>query len=139
MEAVERLSSHLEDRPSALRNIKQKGGKIVGYCPNAYAGRTGLCLRHTLALIHGTAGPFSIHAVPDGFLTPLPGADATGHARGFYQLPDLGVVPVTDLNVRVDSWEFFGVEVFRLGSYIKTEHGWQHFRGIESLKERWKD
>jgi len=148
MEAMERLSSHLEDRPSALRNIKQKGGKIVGYSPNAYMPEELVYASGAipLALIHGgdsravqASTPYLMRFL-DAFCRAQIGYRVM-QEEPFYQLPDLLVVPVTDLNVRgiADSWEFFsGVEVFRLGvPHIKTEHGWQHFReGLNLLKER---
>jgi benzoyl-CoA reductase/2-hydroxyglutaryl-CoA dehydratase subunit BcrC/BadD/HgdB len=148
MEGMEKLSLHLEKRRSELKKMKEEGARIVAYSPNAYmpeeliyaAGAIPLALNHggDSEAVQASA-PYLMRYL-DAFCRAQIGYRVLGK-ESLYQLPDLLIVPLTDLNVRgiADSWEFFtDVEVFRLGvPHLKTGHGFQHFLdGLSLLKER---
>jgi len=148
MEGMEKLSSHLEQRRSELKRMKEEGARIVAYSPNAYMPEELIYAAGAipLALNHGGDGDAVQASTPylmrylDAFCRAQIGYRVLGK-ESLYQLPELLVVPVTDLNVRgiADSWEFFtDVEVWRLGvPHLKTGHGFQHFLdGLNLLKER---
>jgi benzoyl-CoA reductase/2-hydroxyglutaryl-CoA dehydratase subunit BcrC/BadD/HgdB len=148
MEAMERLSSHLENRRPELKRMKEQGALIVAYSPNAYMPEELIFAAGAIPLALNRGGdsdavqasaPYLMRYL-DAFCRAQIGYRVLGKET-LYQLPELLVVPVTDLNVRgiADSWEFFTeVEVFRLGvPHLKTGHGFQHFLdGLNLLKER---
>ena len=148
MEAMEKLLSHLDNRLLELEKIREKGTKIVGHTPNAYMPEELVYASGALplALIRGgdsaavqASTPYLMRFL-DAFCRAQIGYRVL-QQEPLYQMPDLLIVPVTDLNVRgiADSWEFFtDVEVFRLGvPHLKTEHGFRHFlEGLNLLKER---
>jgi len=148
MEGMEKLSSHLEKRRAELKKMKEGGARIVAYSPNAYMPEELIYAAGAipLALNHGgdsdavqASSPYLMRYL-DAFCRAQIGYRVLGK-EPLYQLPDLLVVPVTDLNVRgiADSWEFFtDVEVCRLGvPHLKTAHGFQHYLdGLSLLKER---
>ena len=148
MEGMEKLSSHLEQRRSELKKMKEGGARIVAYSPNAYmpeeliyaAGAVPLALNQggDSDAVQASA-PYLMRYL-DAFCRAQIGYRVLGK-ESLYQLPELLIVPVTDLNVRgiADSWEFFtDVEVSRLGvPHLKTGHGFQHYLdGLNILKER---
>jgi benzoyl-CoA reductase/2-hydroxyglutaryl-CoA dehydratase subunit BcrC/BadD/HgdB len=148
MEAMEKLSSHLQNRRSELKRMKDQGGRIVAYSPNAYMPEELIYAAGAIPLALNRGGdsdavqastPYLMRYL-DAFCRAQIGYRVLGK-ESLYQLPELLVVPVTDLNVRgiADSWEFFtDVEVCRLGvPHLKTDHGFLHFlEGLNLLKER---
>lgn len=150
MEAMERLSAHLEERPIELRKMRDKGVKIVGYTPGGFMPEE---------LVHACGAM----PVPVGLLRggdPEPVAVSGAYIPRFidtfcrsqigyrmqeeeplYQMIDLLVAPITDNNIRAiaDTWDFYtDVEVFRFGvPHAKTELGFKYYlEGLNLLKEK---
>jgi len=148
MQAMQKLQSHVNDRFSELEKIKEQGRKVVGYLPNAYMPEELIAASGAvpIALIRGGDGAAVQASLPylmrylDAYCRAQIGYRVLGQ-EPLYQIPDLVIVPVTDLNVRgiADSWDFFiDVEVFRLGvPHLKTEHCLEHYLGgLNLVKER---
>ena len=125
MQAMEQVSSYLRNRPAQLRQLKEKGKKIVGYFVGDYvpeeliyaAGAVPLCLCHG-----GDPMPANVAlSVTTRFLCPFARAQYGERLLGeqaYYQLIDMLVVPITCQHLRRagDLWEYFtDVKVFRLG------------------------
>ena len=148
MDAMERLSAHLKVRTSELCKMKKEGVKIVGYSPGGYmpeelvyaAGAVPVCLARG-----GEPEPIteSLAYVPrflDTFCRAQIGYRMMGE-EPLYQMPDLMVVPITDINSKViaDCWNFYTKDfVFRLGvPSLKEEDTEDYYRGsLQLLKEK---
>ncbi|MBN2061235.1 MAG: 2-hydroxyacyl-CoA dehydratase [Deltaproteobacteria bacterium] len=149
MEAMEKLMAHVRERPIELRNLKQKGAKIVGYVPNGYMPEdlVHACGALPVGLIRGgdhepvTASERCLFRLLDTFCRAQIGYRVLGEEL-IYQLPDLLVVPITDRNITAiaDSWELYtDVEVFKFGvpRYVGVDHGLEYYvEGLKLLKEK---
>ncbi len=151
MDAMERLSEHLKERTSELWQLKKEGVKIVGYSPGGYmpeelvyaAGAVPVCLARG-----GEPEPIteSLAYVPrflDTFCRAQIGYRMMGE-EPLYQMPDLMVVPITDINSKViaDCWNFYtDDDVFRLGvPGLKGEDADEYYLGsLRLFKERLED
>ena len=125
MQAMEQITSHLRERPAQLRQLKEKGGKIVGYFVGDYvpeeliyaSGAVPICLCHG-------GDPMPANAalsVTTRFLCPFARAqygEKLLREQPYYQLIDMLVVPITCQHLRRagDLWDYYtDVPVFRLG------------------------
>jgi len=148
MTAMESLSSHLQGRVAELWKMKADGIKMVGYSPGGFmpeelvyaAGAIPLCLTRG-----GEPEPVteSLAYVPrflDTFCRAQIGYRMMGE-EPIYQMPDLMVVPITDINSKViaDCWNFYtDDDVFRLGvPKIKGEESTDYYLGsLHIFKEK---
>ena len=148
MKAMERLLTHVRERPLELRRQKEKGVKIVGYIPShvpeelLYASGAmpaGLICGGSHEAV--VAGESCLDRFIDTFARSQIGYRLLGE-KLVYQLPDLLIVPLTDRNIQAiaDSWEMHtDVEVFKLGipRYTNVRHGLEYYlAGLRSLKQR---
>ena len=139
MQAKEQISSHLRDRPAQLRQLKEKGSKIVGYFVGDYvpeeliyaSGAVPICLCHG-------GDPMPANAALSAttrFLCPFARAQYGERLLGeqaYYGLIDMLVVPITCQHLRRagDLWDYYtDVKVFRLGipHEYDSEHGLQYY------------
>jgi benzoyl-CoA reductase/2-hydroxyglutaryl-CoA dehydratase subunit BcrC/BadD/HgdB len=148
MTAMSRFSSHVNGRLAELRQMKQKGAKIIGYIPNGYMPEELVYACEAIPLALGRGGDSS--AVEASVSTLGRYLDPYCRAQigyfllkedPFYQMLDLLVVPITDTHMRAiaDSWEFFSdVDIFRLGvPHAKTNQGFKYYsEGICLLKRK---
>ncbi|HEY77841.1 MAG TPA: 2-hydroxyacyl-CoA dehydratase [Dehalococcoidia bacterium] len=149
MEAMDRLMSHVRERPVELMRLKQEGAKIVGYVPNGYmpeeiAHASGVI---PVGLIRGgdhepvAASQAYLFRLLDTFCRSQIGYRTLGE-EPLYQLPDLLVVPITDRNVTAiaESWQLYtDVEVLRFGvpRYTGAEHAFEYYvDGLRLLKRK---
>ena len=150
MEAMQRLNSHLRSRLGELRKLKDEGHKIIGYTPGGFMPEE---LVHAcgavpvpVGLIRGGEHEPVLAATPyfprflDTFVRAQIGYRELAE-EPLYQMIDLLVVPVTDINIRAlsDSWEVYtDVEVFRFSvPRKKSERGFKYYlEGLNLLKER---
>ena len=147
MEAINTLSVHLDSRLLQLKEMRDKGIKIVGYVPNGYMPEELVyaCGTVPVALVQGGEHePVAVSVACLGRFMDTYCRAQIGYwllrEATVYQMLDLLVVPVTDHHVRAiaESWDFWTeVEVFRLGvPHHKTEHAFRHYWGwLRSLKE----
>jgi len=125
MQAMEQITSHLRERPTQLRQLKEKGSKIVGYFVGDYvpeeliyaSGAVPICLCHG-------GDPMPANAALSAttrFLCPFARAqygEKLLREQPYYQLIDMLVVPITCQHLRRagDLWDYYtDVKVFRLG------------------------
>ena len=148
MDAMEKLSEHLKKRRPELREIKKSGQKIIGYTPNGYlpvemiyaAGALPICLARG-----GDPEPVSesLAYIPryiDTFCRCQIGYRVM-EEEVLYQLPDLIVVPVSDVNERAiaDCWDYYtDLETFRYGvPHNKRQDAIDYYTGsLRLLKEK---
>ena len=148
MEAMEKLSDHLTKRRPELRQIKKSGQKIIGYTPGGYlpeemlyaAGALPLCLARG-----GDPEPVSesVAYIPrfiDTFCRCQIGYRVMGE-EVLYQLPDLIIVPVNDVNERAiaDCWNYYtDMETFRYGvPHNKRQDAFDYYAGsLRLLREK---
>jgi len=148
MDAMEKLSEHLSQRVSELWKLKRDGAKIVGYTPGGYmpeelvyaSGAIPICL-----IRGGDPEPLteSLAYMPrfqDTFCRSQIGYRMLGE-EPLYQMPDLLVTPITDMNSRAiaDCWNFYtDVEVLRYGiPHNKTGVSLDYYLGgLELLKQQ---
>ncbi len=148
VEIMRRLSERLSDREIELRQLHDKGAKIVGYVPNGYMPEELVyaCGAVPVPLIRGgdlqpvVASLRCLGKVLDPFCRAQVGYRILKQ-EPLYQILDLLIVPVTDNHVRAiaDSWDFVtDVEVFRFGvPHAKTSHGLTYYlEGLHSVKEK---
>ncbi len=150
MDAMEKLSEHLSQRVSELWKLKKDGVKIVGYSPGGYmpeelvyaSGAIPICL-----VRGGDPEPLteSLAYIPrfqDTFCRSQIGYRMLGE-EPLYQMPDLLVTPITDMNSRsiADCWNFYtDVEVLRYGiPHNKTGVSFDYYaEGLEILKKKFE-
>jgi len=148
MDAMEKLAEHLTKRRPELRQIKKSGQKIIGYPPGGYlpeemiyaSGALPLCLARG-----GDPEPVaeSVAYIPrfiDTFCRCQIGYRVMGE-EVLYQLPDLIIVPVTDINMRgiADVWDYYtDVKTFRYGvPHNKRQDALDYYVGsLRLLKEK---
>lgn len=149
MKSLERLQSHLSNRPQELQQFKDKGGKVVAYFPGGYvpeeliyaSGAVPICLCHG-----GDPRPVaSALSVTSRFLCPFSRALVGGELLGelpYYKLADLLVAPVTCQHLRraADLLQYHsGGEVFRLGVPLEYDHESSldyYLSRLKALKDR---
>lgn len=125
MQIMEKITTHLENRPAELRRLKEQGRKVIGYFPGDYlpeeiiyaSGSIPVCLCHggdprpvgaALSATTRFICPFARALIGDKLLAEQP----------FYNLVDMLVAPVTCQHLRraADIWQHHsGLPVFRLG------------------------
>ncbi len=148
MDAMGKLSEHLKKRRPELREIKKSGQKIVGYTPGGYlpeeilyaAGVLPICLARG-----GDPEPVteSLAYIPryiDTFCRCQIGYRVMKE-EVLYQLPDLIIVPVNDVNERAiaDCWSYYtDVAVFRYGvPHNKRQDALNYYIGsLRLLREK---
>jgi len=147
MTALERLSSHVNERFLHLREIHEAGAKIIGYIPNGYMPEELVYACRSIPMALSFGGDAAAVAASAGCLNRF--LDTFCRAQiGYrilneeplYQMLDLLVVPVTDNHTRAiaDSWDFYtDTEVFRLGvPHTKSKHGFAYYhQGLVMLKD----
>jgi benzoyl-CoA reductase/2-hydroxyglutaryl-CoA dehydratase subunit BcrC/BadD/HgdB len=121
----ERLAVHLRERPSQLKEAKNKGIKIIGYFPGNYvpeeliyaSGAVPLCLisggdsrpaEAALAVVPQVICPFARAQIGEMLLKENP----------YYSMIDMLVVPITCQHLKkvAEVWEYNGdLEIFKLG------------------------
>lgn len=148
MDAMGRLSAHMEERYLELRKKRKEGVKIIGYTPGGYmpeelvyaSGAIPVCLlrggdheavAESAAYIPRFIDTFCRSQIGYRMLEEEP----------LYQMVDLLVVPVTDNNMRAiaECWSFYtDVEVFRYGvPHNKEEDAYDYYlEGLNLLKEK---
>lgn len=148
MEAMQKLSDHLKQRRPKLREIKKSGQKIVGYPPGGYLPEEFIYASGALPLCLARGGDpeptaESLAYIPrflDTFCRCQIGYRVMGE-EVLYQLPDLIIVPITDINIRAiaDLWDYYtDVEVFRYGvPHNKRQDALDYYIGsLRLLKEK---
>lgn len=121
----ERLAIHLRERPSQLKEAKNKGIKIIGYFPGNYvpeeliyaSGAVPLCLINggdpqpseaALSIVPQVICPFARAQIGERLLRKNP----------YYSMIDMLVAPVTCQHLKkvAEVWEYNGdLEIFKLG------------------------
>jgi len=148
MEAMQRLSEHLAKRRPELRDIKKSPQKIIGYPPGGYLPEEMIYASGALPLCLARGGDpeptaESLAYIPrflDTFCRCQIGYRVMGE-EVLYQLPDLIIVPITDINIRAiaDLWDYYtNVEVFRYGvPHNKRQDALDYYVGsLRLLKEK---
>jgi len=120
----ERLAIHLRDRPAQLRDLKEKGVKIIGCFPGNYvpeeliyaSGAVPLCLVHggspqtadaALSVVPHVICPFARAQIGERLLK-----------NPYYSMIDMLVAPITCQHLKkvAEVWEYHGdLEIFKLG------------------------
>jgi len=121
----ERLAIHLRERPSRLKEAKNKGVKIIGYFPGNYmpeeliyaSGAVPLCLINggesrpaeaALSIVPQVICPFARAQIGERLLGENP----------YYSMIDMLVAPITCQHLKkvAEVWEYNGdLEIFKLG------------------------
>jgi benzoyl-CoA reductase/2-hydroxyglutaryl-CoA dehydratase subunit BcrC/BadD/HgdB len=121
----ERLAIHLRERPSQLKEVKNKGVKIIGYFPGNYvpeeliyaSGAVPLCLINggdsppaeaALSIVPQVICPFARAQIGERLLGENP----------YYSMIDMLVAPITCQHLKkvAEVWEYNGdLEIFKLG------------------------
>jgi len=121
----ERLAIHLRERPSQLKEAKNKGVKIIGYFPGNYvpeeliyaSGAVPLCLINggdsqpaeaALSIVPHVICPFARAQIGERLLKENP----------YYSMIDMLVAPITCQHLKkvAEVWEYNGdLEIFKLG------------------------
>jgi benzoyl-CoA reductase/2-hydroxyglutaryl-CoA dehydratase subunit BcrC/BadD/HgdB len=121
----ERLAIHLRERPSQLKEAKNKGVKIIGYFPGNYvpeeliyaSGAVPLCLINggdtqsaeaALSVVPQVICPFARAQIGERLLGENP----------YYSMIDMLVAPITCQHLKkvAEVWEYNGdLEIFKLG------------------------
>jgi len=151
MEAMERLSEHLKERPLQLKKAKDSGIKIIGYTPGGYMPEELLEAAGAIpvGLIRGgDPEPVAISGayIPrfiDTFCRSQIGYYISGESV-FYKMIDLLVSAVTDVNIKAiaDCFDFYtDVPVYRMGiPHGKTELGYDYYlEGLGLFQKRIED
>jgi benzoyl-CoA reductase/2-hydroxyglutaryl-CoA dehydratase subunit BcrC/BadD/HgdB len=152
MEAMERLSAHLRERPEQLRDFRENGGKVIGtfvgdFIPEEMiyaAGAVPVCLSHggdrrAVDETMGKAWRFLCAFAKEQFGERLLGE------QSYYNMVDMLVVPISCQNLRraADMWAYYtDVPVFRLGvpHDNKVERSLEYYVDrLRSLKSRLED
>jgi len=148
MNAMDRLSSHMDGRYRELTKKRSEGVKIIGYAPGGYlpeelvyaSGAIPVCLfrggdheavAESAAYIPRFIDTFCRSQIGYRMLEEEP----------LYQMIDILIVPVTDNNMRAvaECWNFYtNVEVFRYGvPHNKEEDAYKYYEeGLHLLKEK---
>lgn len=148
MEIGEKLDEYMGASMLRLTQLKDKGVKVVGFHPGGYAPEELIEASGAspVGLVRGgdpEAVAVSGAYIPrfiDTFCRSQIGY-RTMEEEPLYQMIDLLVAPITDMNMRAsaDCWSFYtDVDVFRFGvPHNKTEHGFAYYaEGIGLLRER---
>jgi benzoyl-CoA reductase/2-hydroxyglutaryl-CoA dehydratase subunit BcrC/BadD/HgdB len=121
----ESLATHLKERPSQLKEAKNKGVKIIGYFPGNYvpeeliyaSGAIPLCLINggdsrpaemALSVVPQVICPFARAQIGERLLGENP----------YYSMIDMLVAPITCQHLKkvAEVWEYNGdLEIFKLG------------------------
>ena len=139
MQIFEKITAHLENRPTELKRLKEKGQKVIGYFPGDYvpeeiiyaSGAIPVCLCHG-----GNPRPVGAAlSVTTRFICPFARAligDRLIGEQPLYNLVDMLVTPVTCQHLRraADIWQHHsGLPVFRLGVPMENnEQGLKYYR-----------
>jgi benzoyl-CoA reductase/2-hydroxyglutaryl-CoA dehydratase subunit BcrC/BadD/HgdB len=121
----EHLAAHLRNRPASLKEVKEKGVKIIGYFPGNYvpeeiiyaSGSIPICLTDggsphpadtALSVLPHIICPFARAQVGERILRTNP----------YYSMLDMVVTPITCQHLKkvAEVWEYDGdIEIFKLG------------------------
>ncbi|MFH1624454.1 MAG: 2-hydroxyacyl-CoA dehydratase family protein [Pseudomonadota bacterium] len=149
MSALDKLESHLRTRVVDLAKAKKEGKKIIGYTPGGYMPEEMVYAAGAIpvGLIRGgehipveIAGAY-LSRWMDTFCRAQIGYKVLKEDE-IYQMIDLTVVPVTDVNIRMiaEVWGFyFGTDdLFMFGvPHKKTEHARHYYiHGLNRLKNK---
>ncbi|MDO8490928.1 MAG: 2-hydroxyacyl-CoA dehydratase family protein, partial [Dehalococcoidia bacterium] len=152
MQALERLASHMKERPSQVSRLRQAGAKVVGFFPGDYvpeeliyaAGAVPLCLIHG-----GDTRPVDAALTATiRFLCPFSKAQYGEKVLGeqpYYGMVDLLVAAITCQHLRksADLWNFYTeTPVFRLGipHEYDSDFGLNYYADmLRMLRKRLKD
>jgi len=145
MQAMEKITSHLRERPTQLRQLKEKGGKIVGFFVGDYvpeeliyaSGAVPIGMCHGGDPMPATAAL----AATTRFLCPFARAqygERLLKEQPYYNMIDMLVVPITCQHLRRagDLWDYFtDIKVFRLG----IPHEYDSDSGLKYYHDRLVD
>jgi len=145
MQAMERITSHLRERPTQLRQFKEKGGKIAGFFVGDYVPEELIYAAGAvpIGMCHG-GDPMPANAAlaaTTRFLCPFARAqygERLLKEQPYYNLVDMVVVPITCQHLRRagDLWDYFtDVRVFRLG----IPHEYDGDNGLKYYHDRLVD
>ena len=145
MQAIKKITSHLRERPSQLRQIKEKGVKIVGYFVGEYVPEELIYASGAvpIGMCHG-GDPMPANAAlaaTTRFLCPFARAqygEKLLKEQPYYNMIDMLVVPITCQHLRRagDLWDYFtDVKVFRLG----IPHEYDGDNGLNYYNDRLVD
>lgn len=152
MQALERLASHMKDRPSEVSQLRQGGARVVGFFPGDYvpeeliyaSGAVPLCLIHG-----GDTRPVDAALTATiRFLCPFSKAQYGEKALGeqpYYGMVDLLVAAITCQHLRksADLWDFYtDIPVFRLGipHEYDSDFGLEYYSNmLRMLRKRLED
>ncbi len=148
MKNIDKMDSYLKIRPTALREAKDQGRKIIGYIPGGYfpeelvlaAGAIPVCMIRGGDHIAVEASIAYIDRWLDTFYRAQIGAAISG-ADPYYSVIDLLFVPITDSNNRAlsDTLDYHtDIDVFPFGiPHTKDEDGYRYYlHGIRRVKEK---
>ncbi len=122
---TDRLAAHLLDRPAQLKNLRQKGTKVIGYFPGNYvpeelifaAGAVPVCLiaggssrpaREGLSVVPNVICPFARAQIGERQLGENP----------YYEMLDAVVAPITCQHLKkvAEIWDYrHDLDVIKLG------------------------
>lgn len=125
MKALDRLASHMKERPSQISRLRQSGAKVVGFFPGDYVPEELIYASGAvpIGLIHGgdTRPVDAALTATIRFLCPFSKAQFGEKVLGeqpYYGMVDLLVAAITCQHLRksADLWNFYTeTPVFRLG------------------------
>ena len=138
METMGKLMPHLEDRLLELKEMRERGTKIIGYVPNGYMPEELVYAGGAVPVPLGRGGdPEAVASAVSGlgtFMDTFCRAHLGYRLVGedpLYHMVDLFVVPITDIHVRTiaESWDFFtDVDIFNLAvPHAKTARGLKYY------------
>jgi benzoyl-CoA reductase/2-hydroxyglutaryl-CoA dehydratase subunit BcrC/BadD/HgdB len=140
---------HLGNRPAQLKEVKEKGVKIIGYFPGNYvpeeiiyaSGAVPICLTHG-----GRSEPADVAtAEMSGILCPFTRAQVGERVlktNSYYSMIDMLVAPITCQHIKkaAEVLEYRGdIEVFKLGipHQYDTDFGLEYYAvRLRALKDR---
>lgn len=147
MDAIERLKKHSKDRIAELYQLKKENVKIVGYVPEGYLPEELVYASGAIPLGLAKGGSSemvaeSLKYIPRFFCTWC--RSQIGYKMDgdpLYQLPDLMVVPITDINAKTiyDMWSYWtDTPTFTFGvPHEKNEDAYNYFLdGLHLFKNR---
>ncbi len=148
MQTLEKISQHMKDRSSELRELKSQGKKIVGYFPCGYFPDEMVYAAGAVPVALNRGGDHEPVEVAGSYISRWIytfGRACIGNRMSgtepIYNLIDIFMVPVTDNHVRIvaDTWDTFtDVEVFRFGvPHVKMQEALDFYEGgLQFLKDR---
>ena len=148
MEAMHRLSIHLQNRLADLSKAKEEGRKIIGYMPGGYMPEELVIASGAIPICLVRGGDHSVVEIADSYICrwidPFCRAQIGYGVSGkdpYYNIIDLLVVPVTDNHIRavMDILDYnTDIDIFPFGvPHMKENSAFNYYlNGISRLKAK---